>query len=337
MARISTLLTGVLLAATAGLAAADAPARPGRQPRLTTPVLFNTPQADQIMAAIRLVPADSAWCEDISRRPLLADSARMVAGIGADKPLGVNRDMAFVIVPPGQPRVPVKLTEVPDESDPGPYPLPDNAPIEGWGMDATPLDTIQREGGGDRHLIVLDPYAGRLFEFYHARRGAGGWEAGCAAIFDLTSNRLRPAGWTSSDAAGLPLLPAVVRFDECERGVIDHALRFTVVRSRKACIYPATHYASTVTDPLVPAMGQRFRLKAAVKTGHLPRHARAIAEALKRHGMIVADNGGDWRISVAPDQRIQGLESLRTLKGGDFEVIETTGEKEGPRAGASRR
>jgi hypothetical protein len=300
-------------------------------------VLFNTPEADQLMSMIRLCPADSAWHEDISRLPVLPDSERMIAGIGADKSLACNHDMGFVIVPANQPKVAVRLSEYPDESDPGPYPLPDNAPIEGWGMDGTPLERLQREGEGDRHVIVLDPYAGRLFEFYHASRSAAGWQAGCAAIFDLTGNQLRPAGWTSADAAGLPILPAVVRYDECERGLVDHALRFTVARTRKAYIYPATHHASRSTDPLLPAMGQRFRLKAAVRTDRFPKHAKAIAEALKRHGMIVADNGGDWRISVAPDPRIQGLEALRALKGSDFEVVQTTGERDGPRAPSGRR
>lgn len=327
----------VLLAALAMSAgAAEHPAT--KLPKLTAPILFNTPQADQLMSMIRITPADSAWHEDISKRPVLADSAAMIAGIGSDKPLAWNYDMGFIIVPATQAKVAVRLTEIPDESEPGPYPIPDNAPIEGWGIDGTPLEKLQREGDGDRHVIILDPYAGKLFELYHGKRTATGWEAGCAAIFDLTSNKLRPMGWTSTDAAGLPLLPAVVRHDECERGVVDHALRFTVVKSRKACIYPATHFASKITDPLVPAMGQRFRLKASVKTDHFPKHARAIAEALKRYGMIVADNGSDWRVSVAPDPRIQGLEALHAIKGSDFEVIQTTGEKEGPRApGATKR
>lgn len=329
----------IVLVCVAGLGAVERVAKPAKAPKLpklTAPVLFNTPEADQLMSQIRLCPADSAWHEDISKLPVLPDSERMIAGIGADKNLAYNHDMAFIIVPANQPKVAVKLVEIPDESDPGPYPMPDNAPIEGWGMDSTPLEKLQREGEGDRHVIVLDPFAGKLFEFYSGRRTATGWQAGCAAIFALTSNQLRPAGWTSSDAAGLPILPAVVRYDECERGLVDHAMRFTVVKTRKAYIYPATHYASRSTDPLLPAMGQRFRLKASVKTDRFPKHAKAIAEALKRHGMIVADNGGDWRFSVAPDPRIQGLEALRAIKGSDFEVVQTTGEREGPRAPGAR-
>jgi hypothetical protein len=306
-------------------------------PRITAPILFNTPESDQLMSRIQLVPPNSAWREDVSKRPVLPESQAMIAGIGPEAALGCNLDMGFVIVPPKQAVVAVRITEFPDESDPGPYPVPDNAPIEGWGMDNTPLERVQREGDGDRHVIVLDPFAGKLYEFFGGRRSSSGWEAGCAAVFNLTSNTLRPSGWTSADAAGLPILPAVVRYDECARGVIDHALRFTVRRTRKACIYPATHFASRSTDQLLPAMGQRFRLKAAVKTDHFPKHARAIAEALKKYGMLVADNGSNWRISVAPDPRICGLDALHAITGSDFEVIQTTGEREGPRAHDGRR
>jgi hypothetical protein len=222
--------------------------------------------------------------------------------------------------------------DYPDESDPGPYPLPDNAPIEGWPLTGGDLANLQRVGDGDRHVIVLDPINSRLIEFYQGRRTDAGWQAACAAVFDITSNKLRPAGWTSSDAAGLPILPAVVRYDECERGLIDHALRFTVQHTRKSYLYPASHYASRSTEIDLPAMGERFRLKAGVDISHFPQHARAIAQALKTYGMLVADNGGDWRISVAPDDRIQNLDALRTLKGSDFEVVQTTDEKAGPRA-----
>lgn len=325
-----------LLSAMYGMTAAEKTAP--RLPVLKQPVMFNTPEADALMSRIQLFPADSAWHEDISALPVHADSTAMIARIGADKRLAWNLDMAFVIVPGDQPRVPVKLVDYADESDPGPYPVPDNAPIEGWPLDGGTLDNIQRVGDGDRHLIVLDPYHGQLWEFYQGRRTAAGWQAACVALFDLTSNRLRPAGWTSSDAAGLPILPAVVRYDECARGVIDHALRFTIKVSRKEYIYPATHHAGSTSERTAPAMGQRFRLKATVKTDSFPPHARAIATALKRHGMFVADNGGDWRISVAPDARITGLDALRGIKGSDFEVVQTTGEHEGPRApGAMRR
>ncbi len=305
--------------------------------RLEGPVLFNTPAADRLLAKMQIFPADSAWHEDISKQPVHPDSEQMIAQVGADGRLAWNLDMAFVIVPAKQAKVAVKLIDYADESDQGPYPVPDNAPIEGWPLDGGELDHIQRVGDGDRHLIVVDPFAGKLYEFYQARRTDAGWQAACEATFDLRSNTLRPAGWTSSDAAGLPIFPAIVRYDECERGFIDHALRFTVKRSRKEYIYPATHQAGHTTEASAPAMGQRFRLKPSVKIDGFPKHAKAIAVALMRYGMFVADNGGNWRISVAPDDRIQGLDALRQLKGSDFEVVVTTGEHEGPRAGGKKR
>jgi hypothetical protein len=183
-------------------------------------------------------------------------------------------------------------------------------------------------GGSDRHVIVVDPQAGRLFELYVAYRRPGGWEAACAAAFDLGSLEMRPRGWTSADAAGLPIFPSLPRFDECERGEVTHALRVTVSRTRREFIWPARHHAGSTDAPSAPAMGQRFRLKASVDLTGMSKHARAIALALKKHGMLVADNGTDWRISVPPDRRLTGLESLRRLQGGDFEVVVTTGEKE---------
>lgn len=319
------------------LAAEPAAGKRPPLPAFKQPLLFDTPAADALLPRLQLFPPDSAWHEDISGRPVHPDSAAMIRRIGADKHLAWNLDMAFIIVPAEQPRVAVKLTDYADESDAGPYPVPDQAPIEGWPLDGGTLEHVQGVGDGDRHLLVLDPFHGQLWEFYHGRRTATGWQAAGVALFDLTSNHLRPAGWTSSDAAGLPILPAVVRYDECARGVIDHALRFTVKVSRKEYIYPATHHAGSTSERTAPAMGQRFRLKAEVKTEAFPPHARAIANALKRYGMLVADNGGDWRISVAPDRRITGLEALRGLTGADFEVVQTTAEHEGPRAPGAPR
>jgi hypothetical protein len=155
-----------------------------------------------------------------------------------------------------------------------------------------------------------------------------GWECSSEATFDLKTNHLRPRGWTSSDAAGLPIFPSLPRFDEVERGAVEHALRFTVQRSRREFIYPARHHAATSDSPVAPAMGQRFRLKASVDLSGFPKHALAIAQALKKYGMIVADNGGDWHISTPPDRRMTGLDALRKLKGSDFEVILTTGEND---------
>src|ERR1041384_6454619 len=179
----------------------------------------------------------------------------ILASIGTGKRIGYNSDMNFVIVPPNQPLIPVKLASYSNESDPGPYPVPPNMPIENWPLhhneDATALpppgaslDDIQRRGQGDRHAIVVDAKNGRLFEFYQARKTNAGWEAAQASIFDLKSNKLRPERWTSADAAGLPIFPATVRYDECARGMVTHALRFTVRRSRRAYVYPARHFAS---------------------------------------------------------------------------------------------
>ena len=187
------------------------------------------------------------------------------------------------------------------------------------------LDSVQRDLqnlGGDRHAIVVDPSAGLLYEFYALLKTDTGWEAKQASIFDLKSNRSRPDGWTSSDAAGLPLCPAVVRWDELKRGRIDHALRVTVKRTRRAYVAPATHFASSLTDPDLPRMGERLRLRATFDTTRFSPEARTILTALQRYGMIVADNGIEWAISVTPDERIPVLhDELRRVKGADFEVV----------------
>jgi len=303
-------------------------------PVFKQPVMFDTPEADRILAALEVFPPDNPWNEDISARPVHPASAALIASIGAEKHLDFNLDMNFILVPPDQPRVPVKITLYPQESDPGPFPVPDNMPIENWplrrneDLKALPkpggtLDDIQRHGTGDRHAIVADPVRGMLYEFYQARKTDAGWEASQASVFDLNSNHLRPERWTSADAAGLPIFPAVVRYDECERGMVAHALRFTVQKTRRAYVYPARHFASRRTDENLPRMGERFRLRQAFDTSSFPPHAQAVLKGLKMYGMFVADNGGDWRISVAPDRRLKGLESLTRLKGSDFEVVLT--------------
>lgn len=300
-------------------------------PAITQPVMFNTPEADAILSAMQIMPKDSPWNEDVSKLPVHANSEKIIALIGPDKRLHWNLDMGFIIVPPDQKKIDVKMVNYADESDKGPFPLPDNAPIEDWPLNKKSLEDIQRNGGGDRHVVVIDPTAQKEYDFYTGRKTDKGWQAACEATFDLDTNRLRPKGWTSSDAAGLPIFPATVRYDECERGMVEHALRFTIKKSKREYIYPATHFAGNSRDPNACAMGQRFRLKAGVDIDDFPKHAKAIALALKKYGMIVADNGGDWRISIAPDERIKDLEPLSKLKGSDFEVIQTTGEHEGPR------
>jgi hypothetical protein len=269
-------------------------------------------------------------------------SKEIVASIGPDKPMRYNPDMAFVLVPPNQKKVEVKLTEYPDESDPGPYPLPDNVPIEGWPAHYTrylapraakfkglTLEELQRnkfDEDGDRHAIVVDPVNRKLYEFSRLVRTARGWHAACTATFDLGSNKLRPDGWTSADAAGLPIFPAVVRYDELKRGKIDHALRVTVRKTRRAYVHPATHFASKLTDANLPRMGERLRLRKDFDTSPFSSEVKTILVALQRYGMFVADNGIEWAISVAPDERIPLLHTeLRKLKGSDFEVVTQPG------------
>ena len=266
-----------------------APSRRERppMPEITRPVMFNTPEADRILAALQVYPSDNPWNEDISRRPVHGNSKKLIASVGNEKILAYNLDMAFILVPPDQARVPVKINDYPDESDPGPYPVPDNAPIEGWPLSGESLETIQRTGSGDRHMLVLDPINRMLFEFYTGRKTAAGWIAAQASIFDLKSNKLRPDGWTSSDAAGLPIFPSIVRFDEVERGMVEHAIRFTIRNSRRAYVYPATHFASSKTDINLPRMGERFRLRA----------------GLRHHGLFPAPSGDP-----------QGAEEIRDVR-----------------------
>jgi hypothetical protein len=317
-----------LILAAVGLVAAQDADPAMKPPKIKQPVMFDTPEADAILSAMQVLPKNNPWNEDISKRPVHPDSDRIIATIGKDRKIGFNRDMSFIIVPGDQKKVDVRMTSYPDESDKGPFPVPDNAPIEDWPLNKMELEKIQREGKGDRHVIVVDPVNMALYEFWGGFRKPSGWEAACEATFDLKSNMLRPQGWTSSDAAGLPIFPALPRFDECERGKITHALRFTVRRSRKEAIYPATHHAGRGKDAAVPAMGQRLRLKASVDVSGYPKHSKAIAEALKKYGMFVADNGMDWLISTPPDKRLEGLDALRQLHGSDFEVVETTREKD---------
>jgi hypothetical protein len=207
-----------------------------RMPPFEKPVLFNTPEADAICAALEIFPPDNPWNLVVADWPVYPDSKKIVAAIGATKPFRCNLDMGFVLVPPAQKKLPLAHVEFQDESDKGPFPIPDNVPIEGWPLSykGQTLDAVQRkQEEGDRHAIGVDPVNRMLYEFYQLRKTDAGWQAAQASIFDLKSNRLRPDGWTSADAAGLPIFPAVVRYDELKRGSIDHALRVTVPRSRR--------------------------------------------------------------------------------------------------------
>ncbi len=309
-------------------------AKPGKTlPPIKEPIQFNTPEADAIVAAMQIFPPDNPWNADVSKWKLHPDSDAIVESIGKDKPLRYNTDMAFVLVPPAQKKVEVKIVEFPDESDKGPYPVPDNMPIEGWPAyysreladKKLTLDQVQRDSagvGGDRHSIVVDPAGGKLYEFFGIKLTDEGWQASCAAIFDLKTNKLRPDGWTSADAAGLPIFPGVIRAGEIKAGMINHAMRVTVRNTRNAYVYPATHFASRKTDANLPRMGERLRLKADYSISGFSPPVQAILKGLKKHGMFVADNGIEWAISCAPDERIPVLhEELRKVKGEAFEVV----------------
>jgi hypothetical protein len=262
----------------------------------------------------------------VDNLPVLGSSDRLVRSIGRDDTMhpdfgsglyeGARIGIPFVTVSRSQQKVPVSF-EYGDESDRGPYPIPRDVPIEGG-----------RGSDGDRHVIVVDRSRCRLYELFAAypRSGGARWTAGSGAIWNLRSNRMRPAGWTSADAAGLPILPGLARYDEVRRGRIDHALRFTVPRTRRKYIYPARHFASDSNDPDLPAMGQRFRLRASYPIARFPRQARVILKALKRYGMILADNGSAWYVTGAP-HRGWDNDQLRTLgdvPGRAFQAVDTS-------------
>lgn len=269
-----------------------------------------------------VLPADNSWNQRVDRLPVAHDSSAVINVIGAADPVhpdfgtvyhGAPNGIPYAIVSGRTRRVPVSF-DYAGESDRGRYPLPRNVPIEGG-----PRST------GDRHVIVVNRDTCTDYELFAAYPRAGRWHAGSGAIFNLRSDRLRPAGWTSADAAGLPILPGLARYDEVARGAIDHALRFTVSCTAYAYVYPARHRTSGCSKAHAPPMGLRLRLRASVNISRLPYQARVVAQALKRYGMIVADNGASWFISGAPDRRWKDddLHLLGLLKGRDFEVIDT--------------
>ena len=272
------------------------------------------------IAGCPVFPASNPWNQRVDRLPVAPDSARLIASIGVDGTLHPDFGSGFwqggkigipvTVVRGTQPKVRVRF-EYADESDRGPYPIPRNVKIE---------------AGSDRHAVIVDRGSCRLYELFALQRTASGWHAGSGAIWSLRSNKLRPAGWTSADAAGLPILPGLARYEEVARGRIDHALRFTVSRTRRAYVWPARHYASDSNDPSLPPMGMRVRLKSGFDTSGFPRQARIVLEALKRYGMIVADNGSDWFISGAPDPRWSNeqLRALKRVPGSAFEVVDTS-------------
>jgi hypothetical protein len=308
--------------------------RAAKMPAITKPVMFDTPEADAILTALEIFPPNNPWNLIVEDWPPHPNSKAIIASVGVDKVFRYNPDMSFILVPPYQPKVPVELTAYKNESDQGPFPVPANTPIEDWPAnyrrnpefkDLT-LDEVQRGKPSldkDRHGIVVDPVRKKLYEFYRLTRKDKGWMAEQASIFDLSSNKLRPDGWTSSDAAGLPIFPSIVRYDELKRGVIDHALRISVRNSRRAYVYPATHFASKLTDENLPRMGERIRLRKDYDVSKCSPEVRAVLVAMKRYGAFVCDNGIEWAVSIAPDMRIPDLHvELRQVKGSDFEVIQ---------------
>jgi hypothetical protein len=262
-------------------------------------------------------PATNVWNVPIDGRPVASDSATLITTIGLDR--GLHMDFGsyagygipYNIVTSTTSRSTVTF-DYDDESDHVGYPIPSSPKIE---------------GGSDRHILMVDKDACRLYELFAARQEGGGWAAGSGATWDLRSNALRPAGWTSADAAGLPILPGLVRYDEVVAGTIAHALRFTAPQTRRAYIYPARHYASSSTSLSLPPMGLRVRLKSTFDTAGLSATARVIAEALKRYGMILADNGSPWYITGVSDSRFDDdiLHELDVITGRDLEVVDTTG------------
>jgi len=275
--------------------------------------------------ACPVFPTSSPWNQRVDRLPVAPGSVSIVNAIGASDTMhadfgsglweGGPIGIPITFVRKSQAKVRVAF-EYGDESDKGPYPIPANVAIEGG-----------RQADGDRHALIVDRDSCKVYELFALYPNAGGgWRAGSGAIFDLRSNKLRPAGWTSADAAGLPILPGLARYEDVARGRIDHALRFTVELTRRAYVWPARHFASDRTDLSLPPMGMRFRLKQSYPIAGFPRQARIVLQALKEYGMILADNGSNWYISGAPHPKWSNAElhTLRRVPGSAFEVVDGT-------------
>jgi hypothetical protein len=271
-----------------------------------------------------IFPATNAWNERVDALPVAANSAQMIESIGLSTGLhpdfgsglydGQPIGIPFDVVSKQTKRYRLKFGYA-DESDKGPYPIPSSVHIEGG-----------RASTGDRHALLIDKDACKLYELGALYPKSGGWTAAAGAIWNLRTNALRPASWTSADAAGLPIFPGLARYDEVARGVINHALRFTAARTRRAYVYPARHYASSSDDPALPPMGLRVRLKASVDISSFPKQARVVLQALKTYGMLLADNGSNWYISGAPNPHWSNdaLHSLGRVTGSMFEVVDTS-------------
>ncbi|MDO8364603.1 MAG: hypothetical protein Q7V88_17060 [Actinomycetota bacterium] len=280
-----------------------------------------TPAPGPRIGGCRVFPNDNSWNVDLRNAPLHPRSSQIITYIqahGGDflhPDFGENPDygIPYVVVPQNQPLVPITYDAYGNESDPGPFPIPLNAPVEG----GSPTS-------GDRHVLVVRQGTCELFELFVGRRSGSGWVAASGARFDLSSNALRPLGWTSADAAGLPILPGLVRYDEVAAGHIDHAIRVTFGTTQRGFVLPATHFASSVTAIDAPPMGLRLRMKAGYDISGLTGQARVIAEAMQRYGLIVADNGSNWFFQGAPDPgwNDDDLNQLKGIPGTAFEVVD---------------
>ncbi len=293
--------------------------------------------AQQTVGGCSVLPANNIWNTAIDTLPVAADSATLVTTIGASRgfhadfgsglwdggPIGIP----FVTVPGTQTTYPASFLYA-DESDPGPYAVPLNAPIEGGS-----------QSNGDRHAIAIDTGHCVLYELYRAFPGTNSWTGDSGAIFDLSSNALRPDTWTSGDAAGLPIMPGLVTWDEVASGEIRHAIRFTVPQSRRAYVWPARHYASSLTGTQYPRMGERFRLNAAYNISGYPADVQVILRAMKKYGIILADNGSAWFLSGKPDERWSNsnLATLGGLLGSNLEAVDATVLRISPDSGEARQ
>jgi hypothetical protein len=324
---IALLAVLACVACASGMSAAPQAAGPGGifpTPASTptpTPMPTGTAPAEPMIDGCQVFPTNNPWNTDISNYPVDPNSANYLASMDASTAFlhpdfGSNPTygIPYTTVPATQPEVPITFTRHGDESDPGPYPIPSNAPVEG-GSNAT----------GDRHVIVVDRGNCIDYEMYDAYYVGPGWDAGSGAIFHFNSNKLRPDGWTSADAAGFPIFAGLVRYYEVQQGVINHALRFTVHQTQEGYIHPATHWASTSTNPNLPPMGLRVRLKASYDISRFTGESKVILVALKKFGMFVADNGSDWYITgeMNPNWNDNDLDQLKTVPASAFEVVET--------------
>lgn len=335
---LGLLVTGVGTAVSHHTLAQN-PTSPSGSSDLYLPLVIKPGTPPPQIAGCDIFPADNIWNTPIDTLPVHPNSANYINTIGANT--GLHADFGsglynngpigipYIDVPGSQPDVPITFIWYPDESDDGPYPVPADAPIEG-GPDST----------GDRHVLVLDRDACILYEMYAATpQGNGSWEAGNGAVYDLSSHALRPDGWTSADAAGLPILPGLVRYDEVAAGEIRHAIRFTAPQTQKAHLWPARHDASSNTGSNYPPMGLRLRLKASYDISGFPPEIQVILQAFKTYGIILADNGSPWYISGVPDERWDNdmLHLWDGITGSDFEVVDTSSLMIDPNSGQAKQ